>query len=186
VLFRAAASLPLRLGDHRGRHCDAVRVGDRGADIGRARNFQLDQDRGVAVEVRDREEAGKIQREDRVLRVEVLDDRRDDVAGGWKRVAEALDVGLAERALLHEAAVADHSGVVAPLRADGDAGKSKCELRNGLEREHDLEASQLAVPSPHGSAGGGEARFADGRLSDAGEILEIDPPRHLVIRWQNM
>jgi uncharacterized protein YndB with AHSA1/START domain len=28
-------------------------------------------------------------------------------------------------------------------------------------------------------------RFEDGRVSDAGEILEIDPPRRMVIRWQN-
>ena len=28
-------------------------------------------------------------------------------------------------------------------------------------------------------------RFEDGRLSDAGEILEIDPPQRMVIRWQN-
>ncbi len=27
--------------------------------------------------------------------------------------------------------------------------------------------------------------FPDGRLGDAGEILEIDPPRRMVIRWQN-
>jgi uncharacterized protein YndB with AHSA1/START domain len=27
--------------------------------------------------------------------------------------------------------------------------------------------------------------FPDGRLADAGEILEIDPPRRMVIRWQN-
>ncbi len=27
--------------------------------------------------------------------------------------------------------------------------------------------------------------FPDGRLADAGEILEIDPPRRVVIRWQN-
>jgi uncharacterized protein YndB with AHSA1/START domain len=27
--------------------------------------------------------------------------------------------------------------------------------------------------------------FRDGRLADAGEILEIDPPRRLVIRWRN-
>ncbi len=27
--------------------------------------------------------------------------------------------------------------------------------------------------------------FSDGRLADAGEILEIDPPRRLIIRWQN-
>ena len=27
--------------------------------------------------------------------------------------------------------------------------------------------------------------FPDGRLSDAGEILDIDPPRRLTIRWQN-
>jgi uncharacterized protein YndB with AHSA1/START domain len=25
----------------------------------------------------------------------------------------------------------------------------------------------------------------DGRLTDTGEILEIDPPRRMVIRWQN-
>lgn len=27
--------------------------------------------------------------------------------------------------------------------------------------------------------------FPDGRVADMGEILEIDPPRRLVIRWQN-
>jgi uncharacterized protein YndB with AHSA1/START domain len=27
--------------------------------------------------------------------------------------------------------------------------------------------------------------FPDGRLADAGEILEIDPPRRLVIKWRN-
>ncbi len=27
--------------------------------------------------------------------------------------------------------------------------------------------------------------FPDGRLADAGEILEIDPPRRLIIRWEN-
>lgn len=27
--------------------------------------------------------------------------------------------------------------------------------------------------------------FPDGRLADAGEILEIDPPRRIVIRWRN-
>ncbi|HEY1900463.1 MAG TPA: SRPBCC family protein [Steroidobacteraceae bacterium] len=27
--------------------------------------------------------------------------------------------------------------------------------------------------------------FADGRVGDTGEVLEIDPPRRLVIRWQN-
>ena len=28
-------------------------------------------------------------------------------------------------------------------------------------------------------------KFPDGRLADTGEILEIDPPRRVVIRWQN-
>jgi uncharacterized protein YndB with AHSA1/START domain len=28
-------------------------------------------------------------------------------------------------------------------------------------------------------------RFPDGRTADSGEILEADPPRRLVIRWQN-
>ncbi len=27
--------------------------------------------------------------------------------------------------------------------------------------------------------------YPDGRVADAGEILEIDPPRRIVIRWQN-
>jgi uncharacterized protein YndB with AHSA1/START domain len=27
--------------------------------------------------------------------------------------------------------------------------------------------------------------YPDGRITDTGEILEIDPPRRLVIRWQN-
>ena len=27
--------------------------------------------------------------------------------------------------------------------------------------------------------------YPDGRLADSGEILEIDPPRRMVIRWQN-
>ena len=27
--------------------------------------------------------------------------------------------------------------------------------------------------------------YPDGRLADTGEILEVDPPRRMVIRWQN-
>lgn len=27
--------------------------------------------------------------------------------------------------------------------------------------------------------------FADGRLADTGEILEVDPPQRLVLRWRN-
>jgi uncharacterized protein YndB with AHSA1/START domain len=30
-----------------------------------------------------------------------------------------------------------------------------------------------------------QLRFADGRVADTGEVLEIDPPRRLVLRWQN-
>lgn len=28
-------------------------------------------------------------------------------------------------------------------------------------------------------------RFSDGRVADAGEVLEIDPPRRLVLKWRN-
>lgn len=28
-------------------------------------------------------------------------------------------------------------------------------------------------------------RFSDGRTADAGEVLEIDPPRRLVLKWRN-
>jgi uncharacterized protein YndB with AHSA1/START domain len=28
-------------------------------------------------------------------------------------------------------------------------------------------------------------QFPDGRVADTGEVLEIDPPRRLVLRWQN-
>jgi uncharacterized protein YndB with AHSA1/START domain len=27
--------------------------------------------------------------------------------------------------------------------------------------------------------------FADGRVADAGEVLEIDPPKRMVLRWRN-
>ncbi len=27
--------------------------------------------------------------------------------------------------------------------------------------------------------------FADGRVADAGEVLEVDPPRRLVLKWRN-
>ena len=30
-----------------------------------------------------------------------------------------------------------------------------------------------------------QLRFADGRVGDTGGVLEIDPPRRLVLRWQN-
>lgn len=30
-----------------------------------------------------------------------------------------------------------------------------------------------------------QLRFDDGRIADAGEILEVDPPRRLVIHWRN-
>jgi uncharacterized protein YndB with AHSA1/START domain len=28
-------------------------------------------------------------------------------------------------------------------------------------------------------------KFSDGRVADAGEVLEIDPPRRLVLKWRN-
>ena len=28
-------------------------------------------------------------------------------------------------------------------------------------------------------------KFADGRVADAGEVLEVDPPRRLVLKWRN-
>ncbi|HEY4942639.1 MAG TPA: SRPBCC family protein [Rhizomicrobium sp.] len=28
-------------------------------------------------------------------------------------------------------------------------------------------------------------KFADGRVTDTGEVLEIDPPRRLVLKWRN-
>ena len=28
-------------------------------------------------------------------------------------------------------------------------------------------------------------KFADGRLADSGEVVEIDPPRKLVLKWRN-
>lgn len=30
-----------------------------------------------------------------------------------------------------------------------------------------------------------ELRFADGRIADTGEILEMDPPKRLVLKWRN-
>jgi len=27
--------------------------------------------------------------------------------------------------------------------------------------------------------------FEDGRIADSGEIVEVDPPKRLIIRWQN-
>ena len=30
-----------------------------------------------------------------------------------------------------------------------------------------------------------QLRFADGRIADTGEVLEVDPPRRLVLRWRN-
>lgn len=27
--------------------------------------------------------------------------------------------------------------------------------------------------------------FSDGRVADTGEVVEIDPPRHLVLKWRN-
>ena len=27
--------------------------------------------------------------------------------------------------------------------------------------------------------------FADGRIADAGEVVEVDPPRRLVLKWRN-
>ncbi len=30
-----------------------------------------------------------------------------------------------------------------------------------------------------------QLRFADGRIADTGEVVEIEPPRRLVLRWQN-
>jgi hypothetical protein len=97
---------------------------------------QLDQDGGVAVEVRDREEARRCDREERVLRIEVLDAYGEQVTSRRRLVAEAREVGLGERSLPREALVADHPRAITPLRADRDARQASRERVDLVERHH--------------------------------------------------
>lgn len=77
----------------------AKRVQDRRAHVLRPRLPQCDQDCGVTVEMRDREEAGRRHREQCILGIEILDGDGEDLARRRRLVPESLEVSLAERAL---------------------------------------------------------------------------------------
>src|SRR5260221_3204720 len=85
--------------------------------------LELDQHRGVAVEVRDREEALPFGRKHGFLLAEVVDAHREDGPSGGRRIAEPLDVGLAERALPCERLAGDRPRAVVVALALGDAGQ---------------------------------------------------------------
>src|SRR6476620_3472265 len=87
---------------------DTRRAGQPAVDQGLAKgaltdDLQLDQHGGVAVEVRDREEAFLVCREHGLLLAEIVDPHGKDRACGGRFGAEPLDVRLAERTLPREA-----------------------------------------------------------------------------------
>ncbi len=132
---RTRRGLPLLLRPRLLRRCRRMRMGDRRAHVLRAREPQLDQHAGEAVEVLDREEARQLHREQRVLVVEAAHRDRDDVANFRRRlVAEPFEVGLAERPLPQHAVAADHPRLAPPLRADLDVRQAVDELGHRAQR----------------------------------------------------
>jgi hypothetical protein len=93
--------------------------------------------------VRDREEAGEPHGEERLLSVETVGANREDLAGGRRLVAEALEVGLAERPLPGEAFVADHPGPVSPARTDGNARQFLRECVDVIESHRAAETTAI-------------------------------------------
>jgi hypothetical protein len=74
---------------------------------------QLDEDGGISVEVRDREEGARIRGEHRLFLAEILDANGQDGAVGRALVPEPPDVRLAERPFPGEGLTADEPGPVA-------------------------------------------------------------------------
>src|SRR4051794_3129935 len=94
----------------RGRGDREPRVEDQRLQGARADQVELDEHRGVAVEVRGGEDALRARREHRLLLVEVLDGEGENRPRRGRLVTEALDVRLAEGPLPRERLLADEPG----------------------------------------------------------------------------
>ena len=101
-----------------------------------AGGLQLDEDRGVAVEVGDGEVAAVLFGEHRFLLVQVLHGHREDRAGGRRGITEPLDVSLAERPLPGEGLAVHEPGAVAVALALGDLGELRDDPHDVVDRCH--------------------------------------------------
>src|SRR5262249_50054506 len=95
---------------------------------------ELDEDRGVAVEVRDREERARARREGRILLLEVRDAHREDRPGGRRLLTEAREVSLREGPLPREGLLRDEPGSIPVPRAHRDLGERLGDARDVFER----------------------------------------------------
>src|SRR2546430_16325515 len=123
---RSALSLETPGGGGRGARQPAV--GDRVAQRPGGDPGQLDQDRGIPVEVRDGEERVRVRGQHRFLLAEVPDADGQDGAVRRNLVAEPPDVGLAERPVPGEPLAADEPGPVAVRSEERRVGK-ECRSR---------------------------------------------------------
>src|SRR5262249_4193702 len=138
------------------------------------------EDCGVAVEVGNGEEAGRRDGEERFLGVEVLDGDGEDVAGRWWLVAEALQIGLAERTLPGESLAADHPRAVRPFHADRAPGEGP-RKRIGILEGHGHGSSSLAA------SGGAAQAVAVAVGSEAGSgYRRVDGPSVAGREWRQL
>jgi hypothetical protein len=74
---------------------------------------KMDEDGGITVEVRDREEGSSVLGEHRFFVLEISDSDSKDRPGGRRLVSEAADVGLGEGPFPSEHLAADRPGALA-------------------------------------------------------------------------
>jgi hypothetical protein len=97
---------------------------------------QLDEDGGISVEVRDREEDVRIGGEHRLFLAEILDANGQHGAVGRGLVAEPPDVRLAERPVPGEGLTADEPRPVAVPLALSDLGQFRYQPGHIIEGRH--------------------------------------------------
>jgi hypothetical protein len=107
-----------------------------------ADRLQLNENRGVPIEMGDREEPPRLRGEYGFFFVEVADPDGKDGPSRWRGITEALQVGLAERALPGEALALDKPRTVAVSLAFNYIGQ----LENGSS--HIVEGSHSGAVSP--------------------------------------
>src|SRR5207247_114388 len=98
------------------------------------------------IEVLDGEDAALARREHGFLLLEILDGYREDWTVGRRLVAEALDVGFAERALPREMLLVYEPRSAAMAFAFGDLGKLRDDRLDILDGRHDVRVERRSQP----------------------------------------
>src|SRR6185437_39496 len=139
---RPVRALSLETPDEGGRGARQPAVGDRVAQRAGGDLRQLDQDRGIPVEVRDAEEGGRVRGEHRFLLAEVPDPDGQDGPVRRGLIAEPPDIRLAERPVPGERLAADEPGPVAEPLPLGHLGQF------GGHPGHIVESHHMATVPP--------------------------------------